>query len=183
MQLPDPSEIRCREEVPNEEKVFALVDEAYSKLYGTVPISEAQIRRYAKKFIPIVNPELTCFIEDDAGRLVAFGVSAPSMADALKKSRGRLFPIGWIGVLKALSRNDTLDLFLIAVTEEYRNKAVNAVLMNHVLKGCHKMGIKHAETGPQLETNHKVQSQWNFFKTEQHKRRRCYVKSLELAPQ
>ena len=159
--------------------MFALVNEAYSKLYGTVPISEAQIRRYAKKFIPIVNPELTCFIMDDKDNLVAFGVSAPSMADALKKSQGRLFPFGWAGVLKALKKNDTLDLFLVAVTEEYRNKAVNAVLMNHVLKGCHKMGITHAETGPQLETNEKVQHQWNFFNTRQHKRRRCFVKKLD----
>ena len=168
-----------REYGPLLEKVFALANDAYSKLYGTVPVSDAQIQRYAKKFIPIVNPELTCFIMDEKDNLVAFGVSAPSMADALKKSNGRLFPLGWIGVLKALQKNDTLDLFLIAVTEEYRNKGLNAVLMNHVLKGCHKMGIKVAETGPQLETNEKIQHQWNFFKTRQHKRRRCFVKKLE----
>ena len=168
-----------REYGPLLEKVFALANDAYSKLYGTVPVSDAQIRRYAKKFIPIINPDLACFIEDEQGKLVAFGVSAPSMADALRKSRGRLFPLGWIGVLKALRKNDTLDLFLIAVSEEYRNKAVNAVLMNHVLKGCHKMGIRVAATGPQLETNEKVQHQWNFFKTRQHKRRRCFVKKLD----
>ena len=83
-----------------------------------------------------------------------------------------------MGVLKALKVNDTLDLFLIAVTPEYRDKAVNAVLMNHILKGCHKMGIKYAETGPQLETNEKVQHQWMFFNTRQHKRRRCFIKRL-----
>ena len=50
--------------------------------------------------------------------------------------------------------------------------------MNHILKGCHKLGIKYAETGPQLETNEKVQHQWMFFNTRQHKRRRCFVKQL-----
>ena len=158
--------------------VFKLVDSAYSQLYGTVPISQKQIQRYASKFIPIINPELTCFVMDEQNRLVAFGLAAPSIADALKKSRGRLFPLGWIGVLKALRKNDTLDLFLIAVTEEYRNKAVNAVVMNHVLKGCHKMGITKAETGPQLETNDKIQHQFVIFNTRQHKRRRCFVKKL-----
>ena len=58
---------------------------------------------------------------DEKDELVAFGVSAPSMASALKKSNGRLFPLGWIGVLKALKVNDTLDLFLVAVTPEYRD--------------------------------------------------------------
>ena len=143
-----------------------------------MPLNERQVKRYAKKFIPLINPDLACFVLDENDNLVSFGVSAPSMANALKKSNGRLFPLGWIGVLKALRVNDTLDLLLIAVTPEYRNKAVNAILMNHVLKGCHKMGIKYAETGPQLETNEKVQNQWMFFNTRQHKRRRCFVKQL-----
>ena len=161
------------------EKVFQMVNTCYAGLYGTVPLDETQIKRYAAKFIPLINPDLACFVTDDQDNLVAFGVSAPSMAEALKKSRGRLFPLGWIGVLKALKTNDTLDLFLVAVAPEYQNKAVNAILLNHVLKGSQKMGIKYAETGPQLETNHKVQNQWNFFKTEQHKRRRCFVKKLD----
>ena len=161
------------------EKVFQMVNTCYAGLYGTVPLDEMQIRRYAAKFVPLVSPDFACFVADEQDNLVAFGVSAPSMAEALKKSDGRLFPLGWIGVLKALKKNDTLDLFLVAVTPEYQNKAVNAIMMNHVLKSCHKMGITHAETGPQLETNHHVQNQWNFFKTEQHKRRRCFVKKLD----
>ena len=173
------AEVKSRRDYkPLIEKVFQLVNTCYAGLYGTVPLDERQIKRYAAKFVPLVDPELACFVLDEQEQLVAFGVSAPSMAEALKKSRGRLFPFGFIGVLRALKVNDTLDLFLIAVTPEYQNKSVNAVLMNHVLKGCHKKGIRKAETGPQLETNHKVQSQWNFFKTEQHKRRRCFVKRL-----
>ena len=174
------AEVKSRRDYgPLIEKVFRLVNTAYSGLYGTVPLDERQIKRYAKKFIPLINPDLACFVLDEHDELVGFGVSAPSMADALKKSKGRLFPLGWIGVLRALKVNDTLDLFLVAVTPEYQGKAVNAILLNHVLKGCHRMGMKKAETGPQLETNHKIQSQWNFFKTEQHKRRRCYVKALD----
>ena len=46
------------------------------------------------------------------------------------------------------------------------------------MKGCLKMGIKQAETGPMLEMNDKVQSQWKDFQTEQHKRRRCFIKEL-----
>ena len=172
-------EVKSRREYgPLVEKVFELANSAYAGLYGTVPLSEEQIRRYAKKFIPLINPDLACFVADEQDNLVAFGVSAPSMADALKKSNGRLFPLGWIGVLRALKVNDTLDLFLVAVTPEYQNKAVNAILLNQVLKGAQKMGIKYAETGPNLEVNEKIQHQWNFFNTTQHKRRRCFVKKL-----
>lgn len=167
-----------REYKPLIEKVFDLINVAYAGLYGTVPLSERQVKRYAAKFIPLINPELTCFVVDEHDELIGFGVSAPSMAEALKKSRGRLFPLGFIGVLKALRVNDTLDLFLTAVRPDYQNKGINAILMNHVLKGCHQMGIRKAETGPQLEENHKIRSQWNFFSYEKHKRRRCYVRKL-----
>ena len=173
------AEVKSRREYrPLVEKVFRLVNTAYDHLYGTVALDEAQIRRYANKFIPLINPDLACFVLDADDDLVGFGVSAPSMAEALKQSRGRLFPLGWMRILKALKTNDTLDLFLIALKREYQDKAVNAIILNHVLKGCQKMGIKKAETGPQLETNHKVRSQWNFFRTEQHKRRRCFIKAL-----
>ena len=173
------AEVRSRREYrPLVESVFHLLNTAYANLYGTVPLDEAQIRRYAKKYIPLINPDLACFVMDEHDELAGFGLSAPSIAGALKKSGGRLFPLGWLRVLRALRTNDTLDLFLIALRSEYQDKAVNAIILNHVLKGCHKMGIRKAETGPQLETNHKVQSQWNFFKTEQHKRRRCFIKAL-----
>lgn len=167
-----------REYKPLIEKVFDLINVAYAGLYGTVPLSDRQIKRYAAKFIPLINPELACFVVDEQDELIGFGVSAPSIAEALKKSRGRLFPLGFIGVLKALRVNDTLDLFLTAVRPDYQNKGINAILINHVLKGCHQMGIRKAETGPQLEENHKIRSQWNFFSYEKHKRRRCYVRKL-----
>lgn len=45
------------------------------------------------------------------------------------------------------------------------------------------MGIRWAETGPMLEMNQKVQTQWQGFPLEQHKRRRCFIKDLVPAAQ
>lgn len=160
-------------------KVFKLIDECYSVLYGTVDLSDAQIKKYADKFIPMLDPRLVCFVENEENELVAVGVTAPSMAAAIKKHNGHMFPLGFIDILKALRKNDTLDLFIIAVRPDYRNTGVNALLMNHILKGCHKLGIVKAETGPQLELNEKVQHQWSLFTCRQHKRRRCWVKRLD----
>jgi len=160
------------------EQVFQLVNKAYAPLYGVVELSDQQIKKYARKFLPLVNPDFLCMVLDAEENLVAFGVCAPSMAEALKRSRGRLFPTGWIGVLRSLKHNDTIDLLLIAVDPQLQGTGLNAIVMDHLLQGCHKMGITHAETGPTLETNDKVQSQWKFFPHRQHKRRRCYIKDL-----
>lgn len=157
---------------------FELVNVAYAPLYGTVELTEQQIKKYSAKFAPLINPHTTCFVMDEQDQLVAFGVGAPSLAAALQKSRGRLFPTGWIDVLKAFGKNDTVDLLLIAVHPKYQSQGVNAVILSKTMKGCHKLGIKWAETGPMLEMNDKVQSQWKDFETEQHKRRRCFIKEL-----
>ena len=177
-------QVRSRLEYPPLiRKVFELVNVAYAPLYGTVELSDDQIRKYAGKFAPLIRPELTCFVMDENDDLVAFGVAAPSIAAALKKHDGRLFPTGWADVLKAFHRNDTIDLLLIAVRPDLQKKGVNAVIISKVMHGCFKIGVKQAETGPMLETNEKVQSQWQDFPLEQHKRRRCFVKVLTPAPQ
>ena len=163
---------------PYVRKIFELINVAYAELYGVVRFTELQIKKYADKFIPLISPDFACFVMDKDENMVAFGVSTPSLASALKKSNGRLFPFGAFRVLRALKVNDTLDLFLVAVHPDHQGMGINAIMMNHVLKSCLKMGIKQAETGPQLETNEKVQAQWKLFEKEQHKRRRCYVKQL-----
>lgn len=117
-------QVRSRLEYPPLiRKVFELVNVAYAPLYGTVELSDDQIRKYAGKFAPLVKPELTCFVMDENDDLVAFGVAAPSIAAALKKHDGRLFPTGWADVLKAFHRNDTIDLLLIAVRPDLQKRA------------------------------------------------------------
>ena len=157
---------------------FELVNVAYKELYGVVTLNQEQIDKYADKFIPLINPDYCCLVLDEEENLVGFGVCCPSVADAMKKSNGKLFPFGWVRVLRALHKNTAVDLLLIAVRPEMRSKGVNAVIIDHIMQSCIKNGIVYAETGPQLETNSKVLSQWREFDTEAHKRRRCYVKEL-----
>ena len=160
---------------------FELVNVAYKELYGVVTLNQEQIDKYADKFIPLINPDYCCLVLDEEENLVGFGVCCPSVADAMKKSKGKLFPFGWARVLRALHKNTAVDLLLIAVRPEMRSKGVNAVIIDHIMQSCIKNGIVYAETGPQLETNSKVLSQWREFDTEAHKRRRCYVKDLTLS--
>ncbi len=165
--------------IPLLKKFFALVNIAYAPLYGTVELSAKQIEKYASKFAPLINPKLACFVMDENENMVALGVGAPSMADALKKNDGKLLPFGWIDILKSFRKNDTIDLLLIAVHPDYQNTGLNGVVMEKMLRGCRDMGIRYAETGPTLELNEKVLAQWKYFEKEQHKRRRCFIKRIQ----
>ena len=159
-------------------QVFGLLNAAYAPLYGVVELDEKQIKKTAEQFVPMINPNLFCMVMNEQEELVAFGMCLPSLAEAMKKCRGHLFPLGWLHVLRALKRNDTLDMMLIAVRPDLQGAGINTIVMNHIVQGAIRMGIRYAESGPTLETNDKVQSQWKFFEHEQHKRRRCYIKNL-----
>ena len=159
-------------------KAFELVNKAYSHLYSMVEVNERQIDRYAKKFIPIINPDFVCFVMDENENMVGLGVIAPSMTDALKKCDGKLFPFGFVHVLKALKKHDVMDMYLIAVDPDMRRMGINAIILDHMVQSGIKHGVKFAETGPMLETNSNILEQWKMFDKEQHKRRRCYLKKI-----
>lgn len=160
--------------------MFALWNRTYLKLFGVVSMSQRQVEKYASEFKPLIRGKTTSFVYDKEGNMVAFGIASPSLEEAQQKNGGRLFPFGWIPMLKALDGkgNDTLDLLLIAVDPELQNRGVNAVILNDMQKKVIKAGFKYAETGPMLENNESIQAQWKFFESEQHKSRRCWVKDL-----
>ena len=161
------------------QEIFQLINEAYSELYGYSPLTPRQINRYISMYIPVLRLDNISLIVDKDKKLIGVGIAMPSLSKALIKSRGRLFPFGWIHLLKALrGQNDVVDLLLVAVKPEYQSKGVNSLLFTDLIPCFINNGYKYAESNPELEINQKVQSQWGYFETRQHKRRRAFRKSL-----
>ena len=163
------------------QEIFELMNEAYSPLYGYSALSQRQIDQYVKMYLPILDLRMVTLVTDAEDKLVAVGISMPSLSEALQKSHGRLLPFGWYHLLKALfmkRRAKMLDLLLVAVKPEYQNKGVNALLFSDLIPVYQKLGFVFAESNPELELNGKVQAQWEYFKTEQHKRRRAFIKAI-----
>ena len=161
------------------QKIFDLINAAYDELYGYSALSQRQIDYYVKMYIPLLRLENVALIVDQEDNLIAVGIAMPSLSKALQKSRGRLFPFGFIHLLKALKgKNDGVDLLLVAVRPDYQSKGVNALLFSNLIPVFIRNGYKFAESNPELEENEKVQSQWQYFEREQHKRRRAYTKKI-----
>lgn len=160
--------------------LFELVNECYAPLYGYSPLSDKQIEQFIKQYLPVIDLRLVSLIVDENDNLVALGVTLVSLARALQKAKGRIFPFGWFHLAKALffSRPKRLDFLLVAIKPEYQSKGVMALLFNDLMPRFIAMGFEDVETNPELETNNKVQAQWESFNPEQHKRRRAYKKAL-----
>ena len=160
-------------------EAFKLIDIAFSGLYGTVPLTEAVIKKAIDDYIPLVNLDYICSVKNEENKIVGFAVLVPSIAKALKKSNGKLLPFGMFRMLKALKgKNGVLEMFFVAVDPEYQRQGIPMLLMNEMIKMCMKNNVEYCESGPELETNSDVQGMWKKFETRQHKRRRCYVKEI-----
>lgn len=169
---------KAKEILPYAKEIFELINTAYEGLYGVVPLTDKQIQYYTKQYFSFIRPDFVPLVIDNKGKLVAFGVTMPSLSIALQKAKGSLFPFGFIHILKALKRNNLVDFYLVAIHKDYQGKGVNAILMHELAKSYIKNGIEYAESNPELEVNKKVQSIWDHYDAIQHKRRRCYIKHL-----
>ncbi|WP_338158190.1 N-acetyltransferase [uncultured Phocaeicola sp.] len=163
------------------QKIFDLINEAYAPLYGYSKMTQGQINQYIKTYLPLIDLRMVSLVEDEAGELVAVGISMPSLSKALQKAKGKMLPFGWFHLLKALfvKKPDVLDLLLVGVKPEYQSKGVNALLFYDLVPTYQKMGFKYGESNPELELNKKVQAQWSAFESVQHKRRRAFRKSID----
>lgn len=157
-------------------QIFEVINEAYRNLYGTVPLSPEQVTGYVNQYFGFAQTKYIPVILDKNERVVAFGITFPSFSKALQRSKGRLFPFGFIHFLWALQVNDTADLYLEGVRDEYRGKGLNGMMMNVIYKNMIKSGVKKVETNLTLENNQDVQAQWKYFDARQHKRHRIYIK-------
>jgi len=162
--------------------IFHLLDEEYGHLYGTVPLSERQMQAYIDMYFGFAISAFIPVVVDEHDRMVAFGISMPSFTRALQKGRGSLLPFGFWHLWRAMKKNDQADLYLVAIRSEYQGKGVNALLMSQLMVAMRKFGIRKVESNPELESNDAVRSQWKNFDARQHKRRRCFIKTLEAAP-
>jgi hypothetical protein len=169
---------KAKEILPYANGIFYVLNDAYRDLYGFVELSDKQIQMYVKQYFGFIRPEFVPVVLDSAGRVAAFGIAMPSLSRALQKCNGRLFPLGFIRVLRAIKQNRNADLYLTAVRPDMQNKGVNAILIHEMNKVFIKNKIEKVETNRELEGNIKVQAQWKFYESRQHKRRRCYKKEL-----
>ncbi|MBR6656329.1 MAG: N-acetyltransferase [Alistipes sp.] len=159
---------------------FDVLDEAYQKLYNYQPMTPQQKKYYCQMYFPLLNFDFVTMVANRDDEIVAVGLGMPSLSNALRKCRGRLFPFGWYHLIKALraKKMTDFDLLLIAVRPDYQDKGLTALIFDEMTPYFAKYGIQRVETTSILETNHKSLANFADFEHIQHKRRRAYIKEL-----
>lgn len=167
-----------KEILPLVDPMFKLLDQTYNTLSTYTPITDEQIKTYKEKYFPFIDKNYIICVEDENHQLVAFAITMPSYSEAMQKAKGKLFPFGWWHFLQAGKKNDRANFYLIGIHPEYQRRGVTAIIFKEIFVRFNKMGIKFAETNPELEENKSVQALWQDYNPTNHKRRRTY--SLEV---
>ena len=156
---------------------FDVLDAAYQKLYNYTPMTYRQKQYYSDIYFRLLNFDFVTIVENENNEIVGVGLGMPDVSEALRKSGGKLFPFGWLRMLRALKAKKMkhFDLLLIGVRPDYQDKGVTAVIFNEQIPYYAKYGIEEVETTSILETNHKNQANFEMFDHIQHKRRRAYI--------
>ena len=159
--------------------IFSCLNRCYSPLHGFSELTPAQCEDLKNQFISNLQLDFVSVVVDKDDNVIGFGITLPSLSKALQKANGSLFPFGFIHILRALKKNDTIDALLIAILPEYQDKGVNSMIFSKIGGGMIKHGIKYVESTRELEDNHSVQNIWGRFEHHLHKRARVYIKSLK----
>ena len=167
-----------KEVMPHVDKMFDLFNKSYASLSSFVAISDTQKEYFKKKYISFINPEFIKFVEDKDHNIVAFSIVMPSFSEALQKSKGKLFPFGFLHLLKAKKQSKDVLFYLIGVLPEYQNKAVTAIIFKEYYETFKEKGIINCFRTPELADNLAIHNLWKHFNSKINKRRRTYKKEL-----
>ncbi len=159
---------------------FNLMDESFKELYGTFPFNDELRKQVISMFKLVLNKKYICLVFDKKEELIGFGLTWPSLAEAMQKTKGRALPLGFLKWLKAIKKPEALELGIIAVKEEYRKFGVTGFIIKKLFDRISTMpNVKFAVTGVQLETNTGAISSLEMFDRELIRRKTCYIKKLD----
>lgn len=161
-------------------KYMDMLDEAYQALYNFQPMTPRQKEHYKNTYFPLLNFDFVTIVVNDKDEIVGVGLGMPDISHALRRCKGRLFPFGWLRILRALraKKMEAFDLLLIGVRPDYQGMGVNAVIIAEQHPYFKQYGIQRVETTSIMETNTRNLANWEMFPHKQHKRRRAYEKSI-----
>jgi hypothetical protein len=158
--------------------LFRLINETYKDLYGFIPLDEKEMHEFANRYLSILDPAFVKVVVDGDNNVIAFIIAIPDMNKGIIAAKGKLFPFGFIKILRSAKRTKQLDLLLGAVKEEYRGVGFDVLLGSKIIESAHKRRIEVIDSHLILENNYKSRAELEKLGGVLYKKYRIYQKAL-----
>ena len=126
------------------EIVKSIFNAAWDRNWGHVPLSESEFARTAKALKHLVVPEVS-FVAEVKGQPVGFALSVHDVNPAIRAANGRLFPLGFVKLLRLAKRSGRFRLILMGVLEEHRSRGYEVAFTTRVMQRAIERGLHHCE--------------------------------------
>jgi hypothetical protein len=158
--------------------VLRLVNEAYAHIFGFVPMTDEEMKKFAAQYLPVLDPEFVKAVVNAENTLVAFVVAMPDMSRGLQQAKGKLFPFGFIHIMKAMRTTNQLNLLLGAIKPGYRNLGISVLLGRAMFASALKRNLTIMDSHLVLENNLPMRGECEKLDGKVYKRYRVYGKEL-----
>jgi len=158
--------------------VKEIYNQAWSKNWGFVPMTEEEINLTAKELKPLVVSELILFAYWGKDP-VAFSVSLPDYYEVLKHLNGKIGLLGAIKFLYYSKKINKIRVMLLGVKHDFQKKGVEGLLYIETFKRGNKKGYHEAECSWILEENILMQHGIEAMGGKRYKTYRIYEMPLQ----
>jgi len=163
---------------PYVKAVFDLINDTYRDIYGFAPLEEIESKEFTERFLPLLKPEYIKLVVDTSDNVVAFVVAMPDISEGFKKAKGKLFPFGFVHILRSFKKTNQLNLLLGCVNENIRSSGLVALLAQSLYRSARKGNLTILDSHLILEQNTKMRAVMERMNHEIYKKYRIFEKQL-----
>ncbi len=158
--------------------VFALLNKTYTEIYGFAPLDDKEIEEFAERFLPFLDARFIKVVIDQQKNVVAFLVAMPDISDGLRKAKGKLFPFGFMHILRSGKKTKQINLLLGSVEESLRIKGIVSLLAVKIIESAQKANMELFDSHLIMENNTKMRAVYERFDAKVYKTYRIFQKAL-----
>jgi hypothetical protein len=165
---------QLREFVPHLKNLY---NDSIMGTSGNAPISDEEVRSLANQILWFADPRLIKIIYKD-DEPVGFLLAYPDISAALQRTRGKLFPFGWLDVLAELRRTKWINLNGAGIIEQYRGLGGTALLFSEMYKSVAETNYRFADLVQIGIENDRMQRELRDLGIAFYKKHRIYQRTI-----
>jgi hypothetical protein len=163
-------------------KLQAMYNSSLGDTTGNTPLTDADMRALVNQLYWFADPKLIKIVMK-GDEPVGFSLAYPDISAALRRTRGRLFPFGWIDMWLELRRTKWVNLNGAGIAEKYRGLGGTALLFSEMHKSVIEGGFEHADIVQIGVDNDKMQRELRDLGIDFYKTHRMYQREFATATQ
>lgn len=158
--------------------VLQLINETFTNIYGFTPFTEKEMDDFANRYLFLINPRFIQIMMNENNEVVGTIIGMSDISKGIQKSKGYLFPFGFIHILTAGRKSKQLNLLLGAVDPRYQGRGMEVMLGINMIAAAKKAGKTFVDSHLELEYNTKVRAEMERMGGVVYKKYRIFQKDL-----